>query len=48
MVVLELMDLSKELEYIVRMYGVDCLVFGIYVVNCLLVRKFFEVGVWFV
>lgn len=44
----ELMDLSKEPEHIIRMYGADCLVPGSYAANCLLARKLTESGVRFV
>ena len=44
----ELMDLSKEPEHIIRMYGADCLVPGTYAANCLLARKLTESGVRFV
>jgi hypothetical protein len=44
----ELMDLSKEPEHIIRMYGADCLTPGTYAANCLLARKLSESGVRFV
>ena len=44
----EIMDVSKEPDDIVRMYGSDCLVPGTYAANCLLARKLSENGVRFV
>jgi Protein of unknown function (DUF1501) len=44
----ELLDLKKEPDHIVRMYGPDCLVPGTYAANCLLARKLSESGVRFV
>ncbi len=44
----ELMDLSKEPDHIIKMYGADCLVPGTYAANCLLARKLSESGVRFV
>jgi hypothetical protein len=48
MAVPEIMDVSKESEDIVRLYGSDCLVPGTYAANCLLARKLSENGVRFV
>ena len=48
MAVPDIMDVSKESEDIVRMYGSDCLVPGTYAANCLLARKLSESGVRFV
>ncbi|WP_336516695.1 DUF1501 domain-containing protein [Pollutibacter soli] len=48
MAVPEAMDLSKEPDEIVRLYGPDCLVAGTYSANCLLARKLSENGVRFV
>ena len=44
----EVMDLSKESDDIVKLYGPDCLVPGTYAANCLLARKLSENGVRFV
>ena len=44
----EMMDLSKEPESIIKLYGPDCLVPGTYAANCLLARKLSESGVRFV
>src|SRR4029079_8393724 len=44
----EVMDLSREPDSIVNMYGPDCLVPGTYAANCLLARKLSENGVRFV
>ncbi|MES1220641.1 MAG: DUF1501 domain-containing protein, partial [Bacteroidota bacterium] len=44
----EVMDLSKEPDSIVNMYGPDCLVPGTFAANCLLARKLSENGVRFV
>ena len=44
----EIMDLSKEPDSTVNMYGPDCLVPGTFAANCLLARKLSENGVRFV
>lgn len=44
----EMMDLSKEPDYIVNMYGAESMVPGTYAANCLLARKLSESGVRFV
>jgi len=44
----EIMDVSKEPDDIVKMYGPECLVPGTYAANCLLARKLSENGVRFV
>ena len=44
----ELMDVSREPEDIVKLYGPECLVPGTYAANCLLARKLSENGVRFV
>lgn len=44
----EIMDLSKEPDSIIKLYGADCLVPGTYAANCLLARKLSENGVRFV
>jgi hypothetical protein len=44
----EIMDISKESDDIIKMYGPDCLVPGTYAANCLLARKLSESGVRFV
>jgi hypothetical protein len=44
----EIMDVSKESDDIVKMYGPDCLIPGTYAANCLLARKLSENGVRFV
>ncbi len=44
----EIMDVSKEPDDIVKMYGSECLVPGTYAANCLLARKLSENGVRFV
>ncbi|UBM58952.1 DUF1501 domain-containing protein [Marinilongibacter aquaticus] len=44
----ELTDLAKEPDYIIKMYGPECLVPGTYAANALLARKLSESGVRFV
>lgn len=44
----ELTDLSKEPDYIIKMYGPECLVPGTFAANALLARKLSEAGVRFV
>lgn len=44
----EVLDLSKEPDSIIKLYGPDCLVPGTYAANCLLARKLSENGVRFV
>lgn len=44
----EVMDVSKEPDSIIKLYGPDCLVPGTYAANCLLARKLSENGVRFV
>ncbi len=44
----EIMDLSKEPDDIIKLYGADCLVPGTFAANCLLARKLSETGVRFV
>jgi len=44
----EIMDLSKEPDSIIKLYGADCLIPGTYAANCLLARKLSESGVRFV
>lgn len=44
----EILDISREPESIVKMYGPECLVPGTYAANCLLARKLSENGVRFV
>lgn len=44
----EIMDVSKEPDDIVKLYGSDCLVPGTYAANCLLARKLSENGVRFI
>ncbi|GAA4315128.1 DUF1501 domain-containing protein [Compostibacter hankyongensis] len=44
----EIMDVSKEPDDIIKLYGADCLVPGTYAANCLLARKLSESGVRFV
>src|SRR6201996_548222 len=44
----EIMDLSKEPDDIIKLYGPDCLVPGTFAANCLLARKLSENGVRFV
>ena len=44
----EMMDLSKEPDYIVNMYGAESMVPGTYAANCLLARRLSESGVRFV
>src|SRR5882762_5284083 len=44
----EIMDISKEPDDIVKLYGPECLVPGTYAANCLLARKLSENGVRFV
>lgn len=44
----EVMDLSKESDDIIKLYGPDCLVPGTFAANCLLARKLSENGVRFV
>jgi hypothetical protein len=44
----EMMDLSKEPDYIVNMYGAESMVPGTYAANCLLARRLSASGVRFV
>jgi hypothetical protein len=44
----EILDVSKESDAIVKLYGPECLVPGTYAANCLLARKLSENGVRFV
>jgi len=44
----EIMDVTREPEGIVKLYGPECLVPGTYAANCLLARKLSENGVRFV
>ena len=44
----EIMDLSKEPDSVIKLYGPDCLVPGTYSANCLMARKLSESGVRFV
>lgn len=44
----EVMDISREPDDIVKLYGPDCLVPGTFAANCLLARKLSENGVRFV
>lgn len=44
----EIMDVSKEPDSIIKLYGPDCLTPGTYAANCLLARKLSENGVRFV
>ena len=44
----EILDLSKEPDDIVKLYGSECLVPGTYAANCLLARKLSENGVRFI
>jgi len=44
----EILDVSKEPDDIVKLYGSECLVPGSYAANCLLARKLSENGVRFV
>lgn len=44
----EILDLNKEPDSVIKMYGPDCLVPGTYAANCLLARKLSESGVRFV
>lgn len=44
----EILDVSKEPDDIVKLYGSECLVPGTYAANCLLARKLSENGVRFV
>lgn len=44
----DIMDVSRESDDIVKMYGPDCLIPGTYAANCLLARKLSENGVRFV
>ncbi len=44
----ETLDISKESDDTIKMYGPDCLVPGTYAANCLLARKLSENGVRFV
>lgn len=44
----EIMDVSKEPDDIVKLYGSECLVPGSYAANCLLARKLSENGVRFI
>ncbi|MGC4036774.1 MAG: DUF1501 domain-containing protein [Chitinophagaceae bacterium] len=48
MAVPDVLDLSKESDGIVKLYGPDCLVPGTFAANCLLARKLSESGVRFV
>ncbi len=48
MAVPEIIDLSKEPDHIIKLYGSDCLVPGTYAANCLLARKLSEAGVRYV
>jgi hypothetical protein len=48
MAVPDIMDVSKEPDDIVKLYGPECLVPGTYAANCLLARKLSENGVRFV
>lgn len=47
-IVPEIMDVSKEPEDTVKLYGPECLVPGTFAANCLLARKLSESGVRFV
>ena len=44
----EILDVSKEPDDIVKLYGSECLVPGTYAANCLLARKLSENGVRFI
>ncbi|MCO5238017.1 MAG: DUF1501 domain-containing protein [Chitinophagaceae bacterium] len=44
----EIMDVSKEPDDIVKLYGPECLMPGTYAANCLLARKLSENGVRFI
>ena len=44
----EILDVSKESDDIVKLYGSECLVPGTYAANCLLARKLSENGVRFI
>ncbi|MFD2863827.1 DUF1501 domain-containing protein [Mucilaginibacter antarcticus] len=44
----DIMDLSKESDSTIKMYGPDCMIPGTYAANCLLARKLSENGVRFV
>ncbi|MBS1532591.1 MAG: DUF1501 domain-containing protein [Bacteroidetes bacterium] len=44
----DIMDVSRESDDIVKLYGPECLVPGTYAANCLLARKLSENGVRFV
>jgi hypothetical protein len=44
----EVMDLSKEPDDVIKLYGPECLVPGTFTANCLLARKLSENGVRFV
>ncbi|MEX2564553.1 MAG: DUF1501 domain-containing protein [Cyclobacteriaceae bacterium] len=44
----DIMDLSKEPDSVIKLYGPDCLVPGTYAANCLMARKLSESGVRFV
>ncbi|GAA4084640.1 DUF1501 domain-containing protein [Mucilaginibacter panaciglaebae] len=44
----DIMDVSKESDATIKMYGPDCVVPGTYAANCLLARKLSENGVRFV
>lgn len=48
MAVPEIMDVSKEPDDIIKLYGSECLLPGTYAANCLLARKLSENGVRFV
>src|SRR5690606_39050372 len=44
----EVIDLSREPDHVIKLYGPDCLVPGTYAANCLLARKLAENGVRFI
>ena len=44
----DIMNLNKEPDSVIKLYGPDCLVPGTYAANCLLARKLSESGVRFV
>ncbi len=44
----EILDVSKESDDIVKLYGSECLIPGTYAANCLLARKLSENGVRFI
>ncbi|MGN6437629.1 MAG: DUF1501 domain-containing protein [Agriterribacter sp.] len=44
----EIMDVSKESDDIVKLYGSECLIPGTFAANCLLARKLSENGVRFI